>query len=87
MKKIVGALLLGLTLLGPAHFALAASNDEKILMRLDRLDKQIQMLQSTVRVRMAEGKTMAGGQMKDVMKMIEAIEKAIKTAADWFDQE
>lgn len=87
MKKVVGALLLGLTLLGPAHFASAASNEEKILMRLDRLDKQIQMIQSTVRVKMAEGKTMGGSQMRDVMKMIEAVEKAVKTAADWFDQE
>jgi hypothetical protein len=67
MKKIVGVLLLSLTLLSPAHFALAASDDEKVMMRLERLEKQIQMLQSTVKVRMAEGKMMSGSEMKDVM--------------------
>ncbi|MBI2090426.1 MAG: hypothetical protein HYT78_17070 [Deltaproteobacteria bacterium] len=77
MKKIVGVLLVSLTLLGPAHFALAASDDEKVLMRLEKLEKQIQLLQTTIKVRMMEGKMMSGKQMKDTMKRMEMVEREL----------
>lgn len=77
MRKVVGVLLLSLTLLGSAHVAFGASEEEKVLMRLETIEKQVQMLQSRIKSKMMEGKMMTGTKMKDAMKSVEMMEKEL----------
>jgi hypothetical protein len=77
MKKLFAIAVISVALLGPAQIALAASNEESVLMKLDEAQKQIETLRATIKTRMAAGKKMTDADMKEGMKMVDAAMKSI----------
>ena len=78
MRKLLGAVGLSLALLMPAQIALAATNEEKVMTKLDEVEKEVKSLREMLSARMASGKKMSDKAMNEAMKMTDSFMEAMK---------
>lgn len=85
MKEIVGVLFLSLALLVPGQIVSAASEDEIILQRLEKLEKQVQMLKAQLKVKQMGGKKMAPKNVKGSEGHLDTVDKELDNLQMYFE--
>jgi len=78
MNKFFGAVGLSLALSMPTQIALAATNEEKVMSKLDEVEKEVKSLREMLSARMASGKKMSAATMNEAMKMMDSFMTSMK---------
>ena len=78
MRKLLGVVGLSMALLMPAHIGLAATNEEKVMTKLDEVEKEVKSLREMLSSRMASGKKMSAASMNEAMKMLDSFMTSMK---------
>jgi hypothetical protein len=87
MKKILGVVVLSLVLFVPAQMALAASAEEKVMTRLEEVEKELKTVREMINKRMGGGKKMSDAAMSEAMMMLDSTSNVLKVLERRFRRE
>ena len=87
MKKILGVVVLSLALFVPAQMVLAASAEEKVMTRLQEVEKELKTLREMINKRMEGGKKMSDAAMSEAMMMLDSTSNVLKVLERRFRRE
>lgn len=87
MKKALGVVVLSLVLFVPAQMALAASAEEKVMTRLEEVEKELKTVREMINKRMGGGKRMSDAAMSEAMMMLDSTSNVLKVLERRFRRE